>query len=61
MCCSRWRSQVESAADHVRAAENRVEAENESFRRSRCFLIVWRDENGRRRCKCCCRRRNDED
>ncbi|MBR0597406.1 hypothetical protein [Sinanaerobacter chloroacetimidivorans] len=25
------------------------------FRRSRCFLVVWKDERGRRRCKCCCR------
>jgi len=59
MCCSRCRSQAETL-NQVEAAEDQAEV-NQSFRNSRCFLIGLRDASGRRRCKCCCRRSNDED
>lgn len=60
MSCSRRRTQVEAEANQVEAAADEVQSENESLRNSRCFLVVWRDEDGRRRCKCCCRN-NEED
>ncbi|MDF2654015.1 MAG: hypothetical protein K0R19_489 [Bacillota bacterium] len=44
--------EVESARDICREREE-VESETESLCNSDCFLIVWRDRNGRRRCKCC--------
>jgi len=52
MSCSRRRRRSESIAEEV-------EAERESFRESKCFLVIWRDRCGRRRCKCCCRRCRD--
>ncbi|MDF3002745.1 MAG: hypothetical protein K0Q48_2864 [Bacillota bacterium] len=54
MCNCRRRRRVE---EEVEAAQDicreRVESETESLCNSDCFLIIWRDRNGRRRCKCC--------
>lgn len=33
-----------------------VESECESFHNARCFWVIWKDRNGRCRCKCCHRR-----
>lgn len=67
MSCSRSRRRSEVVSEEVEAIRREVEveaaaeaeAERESFRESRCFLVVWRDRSGRRRCKCCCRRHSD--
>ena len=63
MSCSRKRHRSDSIVNEVevicREAEEEIEAERESFRESKCFLVIWRDRCGRRRCKCCCRRRSD--
>ena len=53
-CCRRWREieeEVEAAEDICE--EEAVESETDSFCNSRCFLIIWRDRDGRRRYKCC--------
>lgn len=64
MSCSRGcrsESRVE-AEETVRCEREEVAAESEleSFRGSKCFLVVWRDRNGRKRCKCCCRQENTD-
>lgn len=65
MSCSRCRRRSEVVSEEVEAirreeveAAAEAEAERESFRESRCFLVIWRDRCGRRRCKCC-RRHSD--
>lgn len=54
MSCRRRRRRFEEEVESVRdIRREKVESETESFCNSDRFLIIWRDSEGRRRCKCC--------